>query len=136
MMPQNVPLIDIHLARERLRLGDVDGSIELARTARAEYLRSGDFMWFGVACANLTESLLIRGTEADLSEARDVMNGLAAAPTEPGVIVYQIWLLRLRALLAQSEGDDAVYRDYRDRYRQMADDLGFEGHQKWAAEMA
>ena len=123
------------MARERLRRGDIDGSIELARTARAEYLRSGDFMWFGVACATLTESLLHRGTAEDLSEAKEVTRGLAACPTEPGVIVYEIWLLRLRALLAQAEGDDVTYRDYRDRYRQMANDLGFEGHMQWAAEM-
>jgi adenylate cyclase len=135
MMPQNVPLIDIHLARERVRLGDVDGSIELARTARAEYLRSGDFMWFGVVCATLTESLLYRGTAADLSEAKEVINRLAAVPTEPGVIVYEIWLLRMRALLAQAERDDTTYRDHRDRYRKMAADLGFEGHMAWAAEM-
>ena len=49
-------------------------------------------------------------------------------PTEPGVVVHEIWLLRLRALLAQADGDDAGYRDYRDRYRTMATDLGFEGH--------
>ena len=39
-----------------------------------------------------------------------------------------IWLLRLRALLARAHGDDAAYRDYRDRYRAMATSLGFEGH--------
>ncbi len=92
-------------------------------------------MWFGVVCATLTESLLNRGTAADLSEARIVINGLADVHTEPGVIVYEIWLLRLRALLAQAEGDEATYRDHRDRYRKMADDLGFEGHMQWAAEM-
>ena len=85
--------------------------------------------------ATLTESLLYRGTAADLSEAKEVTNRLAAVPTEPGVIVYEIWLLRMRALLAQAEGDDTTYRDYRDRYRKMANDLGFEGHMAWAAEM-
>jgi zinc-ribbon domain len=35
---------------------------------------------------------------------------------------------RLGALLAQAHGDDAAYRDYRDRYRAMATSLGFEGH--------
>ncbi len=55
--------------------------------------------------------------------------------TEPGVVINEIWLLRLRALLAKAEGDEATYRDYRDRYRQMANDLGFEGHMQWAAEM-
>ena len=38
--------------------------------------------------------------------------------------------------LAHVEGDDVPYRDYRDRYRKMANDLGFERHMQWAAEMA
>jgi hypothetical protein len=32
-------------------------------------------------------------------------------------------------------GDEASYRDYRDRYRAMATSLGFEGHIKWAEAM-
>jgi adenylate cyclase len=28
-----------------------------------------------------------------------------------------------------------AYRDYRDRYRAMATELGFEGHMKWAEAM-
>ena len=46
-----------------------------------------------------------------------------------------IWLLRLHALLAQALGDESAYRDYRDRYRAMATELGFEGHMKWAEAM-
>jgi hypothetical protein len=46
-----------------------------------------------------------------------------------------IWLLRLRALLARARGDDTTYRDYRDRYRDMATSLGFEGHIAWAEAM-
>ena len=42
---------------------------------------------------------------------------------------------RSRALLARVHGDEARYRDYRDRYRAMARSLGFEGHMKWAEEM-
>ena len=45
------------------------------------------------------------------------------------------WLLRLRALLARAHGDDTGYRDYRDRYRDMAKTLGFEGHIAWAEAM-
>ena len=60
---------------------------------------------------------------------------LEAVPTEPGVVLNEIWLLRMRALLAQAEGDDDAYRDHRDRYRKMANDLGFEGHMAWSAEM-
>ncbi len=39
------------------------------------------------------------------------------------------------ALLAEAHGDEAAYRDYRDRYRDMATSLGFEGHMKWAEAM-
>ena len=44
--------------------------------------------------------------------------------------------LRLEALLAQAQGDDAAYREYRGLYRKIASDLGFEGHIRWAEEMA
>ena len=47
----------------------------------------------------------------------------------------EIWLLRLRALLARVHCDDTAYRDYRDRYRDMAKTLGFEGHIAWAGAM-
>jgi adenylate cyclase len=135
MIAQNMPVIDLHLAREKARRGDFDGAIELARNAFDDYLQTGDFMWFGAVSAILAESLLQRGSDGDIRDARDVIATLAAVPTEPGCIVYDIWLLRLRALLARAEGDESTYRGYRNRYRTMANDLGFEGHMKWSAEM-
>ena len=36
---------------------------------------------------------------------------------------------------ARADGDEAAYRDYRDRYRALATSLGFEGHMKWAEAM-
>jgi hypothetical protein len=50
-------------------------------------------------------------------------------------VIREIWLLRLQALLERARGDDAAYRDYRDRYRDMAKTLGFEGHIAWAEAM-
>ena len=50
-------------------------------------------------------------------------------------MVREIWLLRLQVLLARAHGDDARYREYRDRYRDMAKTLGFEGHIAWAEAM-
>jgi len=49
--------------------------------------------------------------------------------------IREIWLLRLRALLAQARGDAVAYADLRDRYRDMATTLGFEGHMAWAEAM-
>ena len=50
-------------------------------------------------------------------------------------MVGDIWLLRLRALLARAQGDEKAYRQLRDRYRDTAKTLGFEGHIAWAEAM-
>ena len=42
-------------------------------------------------------------------------------------MLYEIALLRLRAL-ARASGDEHEYRQYRDRYRTMANEIDFEGH--------
>ena len=83
----------------------------------------------------LVEALLRRGTDTDLQDAQTAIEQLAAVPTEPGFVIHDLCLLRLRALLAQARGDDTTYREYRDRYRDMARTLGFEGHIAWAEEM-
>jgi hypothetical protein len=46
-----------------------------------------------------------------------------------------IWLLRLHALLARAHGDAAAYAHLRDRYRDMARTLDYEGHIDWADAM-
>jgi len=56
-------------------------------------------------------------------------------PTDPGFVLHEISLQRLRALLARARGDEAAYRAYRNSYRAMATSLGFEGHIKWAEAM-
>jgi adenylate cyclase len=83
----------------------------------------------------LVESLLRRGADADLQEAHAAVDRLAAVPTDHRFVLHEIWLQRLRALLARAHGDEAAYREYRDRYRAMATSLGFEGHMKWAEAM-
>jgi hypothetical protein len=80
----------------------------------------------------LVELLLDRGAAADAAEARAAIERLAAAPADEGLVIREIWLFRLRALLARGHGDDTAYRDYRDRYRELATSLGYEGHMKWA----
>ena len=90
----------------------------------------------GPATTVLVESLLRRGTDADLHDAQAAIERLAAVPTDPGFVLNKIWLLRLRALLARPHGDAAAYADFRDRYRDMARTLGFEGHIAWAEAMS
>ena len=60
---------------------------------------------------------------------------LAGVPTDPGFALNETPLLRMRALLAHASGDEAAYRDYRDRYRTLSTELGFEGHMAMAEAM-
>ena len=123
-----VPIIDLAIARERARTGDVDGAIELSRAVIDHTIASGEMLPCGPATTTLVESLLHRGTDADHQEAQAAIDRLAAIPTDPGFVMHELPLLRLRALLARAHGDEAAYLDYRDRYRDMATTLGFEGH--------
>ena len=70
-----------------------------------------------------------------MAEAEAAIERLAGAPADEGLAIREVWLLRLRALLARAYGDEAAYRDYRDRYRAMAKKLGFAGHMAWAEAM-
>ena len=130
-----VPIVDIHLAQERTRIGDLDGAIGLSRTVVDELFNSGGSVWIALATAALVEALLRRGGDGDLADAQAAIDRLAAVPTDPGFVLHEIWLLRLRALLARAHGDETRYREDRDRYRDMAKTLGFEGHIEWAEEM-
>ena len=60
----------------------------------------------------LVQTLLDRGTDADVAEAEAAIERLAAAPAEEGLVIRDIWLLRLRALLSKAHGDDVAYRDF------------------------
>jgi hypothetical protein len=81
------------------------------------------------------ETLLDRGTESDVAEAGAAIERLATAPADEGVVIREIWLLRLQALVARAHGDVAANADLRDRYQDMAKSLGFEGHIAWAEAM-
>ena len=83
----------------------------------------------------LLETLLDRGTDADVAEAEAAIERLVGAPTDPGFALNAVWLQRLSALLARAHGDAAAYAHFRDRYHDMARTLGFEGHTAWAETM-
>jgi hypothetical protein len=106
------------------------------RAAVDHLFREGQLHAWGIpATGVLVETLLDRGTESDVAEAEAAIERLEAAQADEGLAIREIWLLRMRALLARAQGDETGYRDYRDRYRDMATSLGFEGHMKWAEAM-
>ena len=131
-----LPGIALYLARESARRGDDDEAIPRMRTALDDLVRQGQLLSSGILGTGvLVETLLDRGTAADVVEAEAAIERLAAAPADEGLVMRDIWLLRLRALLAQAHGDAATYADLRDRYRDMAKTLGYEGHIAWAEAM-
>jgi hypothetical protein len=106
------------------------------RAAVDHLFREGRLLAWGVAAPGvLVETLLDRGANADVAEAEAAIERLATASADEGLVIRDIWLLRLRALLARARGDDAAYADFRDRYRDMAKTLGFEGHIAWVEAM-
>jgi hypothetical protein len=132
----DLPIVNVYSAREKARRGDRDEAIPLMRTAADHLFREGHLLAWGISATGvLVETLLDGGAESDLAEAEAAIERLAAAPTDDGLVIREIWLLRLRSLLAKAHGDEAAYRDFRDDYRDMATTLGFDGHMKWAEAM-
>ncbi len=133
--PFLVPVAELWVARERAGRGDRDAAIAVMRQAVNDLHRAGR-PYFGVwGTGVLVETLVERGAEGDLAEAQEAIDWLVNLSADDGSAMRDIWLLRVRALLSRAHGDDAAYRDLVDRYRDMAESLGFEGHMHWAEAM-
>jgi hypothetical protein len=131
-----LPIVNVYAARESARREDRDEAVALIRAAAEHLFRNGQPLTYGIPTTGvLVETLLDRGADGDVVEAEAAIERLGAAPAEEGLVIREIWLLRLRALLARARGDATAYADFRDRYRALATSLGFEGHIAWADEM-
>jgi class 3 adenylate cyclase len=130
-----LPALDLHAAREDALNGNVEGALPAMRAAIDALFNNGQLTYCTWAISVLVVALLERGTEGDVAEGEAAIERLAAAPIDD-LVVRDVTLLRLWALLAQARGDESAYRDYRDRYRAMANQFGFEGHMAWAEAMA
>ncbi|GFG69755.1 ATP-binding protein [Mycolicibacter senuensis] len=130
------PITLVLLARERARHGEREHALPLIRTIADQLVRGGQLLGWGFHATNvLVETLLEGATATDLAEAEAAIELLATAPAEENLAIRDIWLLRLQALLARARDNTAQYADFRDRYRGMAETLGFEGHLAWAEAM-
>jgi hypothetical protein len=106
------------------------------RAAVDHLFREGRLLVWGIpATGVLVETPLDCGADGDVAEAEAAITRLADAPADEGLAAREIWLLRLRALLAEAQGDAAAYAHLRDRYRDVARILGFEGRIAWAEAM-
>ncbi len=128
-----ITLIDMYDAHLTATRGNPDAAVPPLRAA-AQQLFERRLPGCRVATEFLVQALLARGARADVLEAQTALDRFAASPAG-ALATGTILLLRLRALVAKADGDQTGYRDYRDRYREMARTLGFEGHIAWAEAM-
>ena len=123
-------MIEAYTAWEQARRGDLDGAVAALRAAVDDLFQAGQFAWSIPPTSVFVETLLTRGGEADLQEAQTAIARLAAAPTD--VVDREIWVLRLRALLAGARGDEVAHRDLLQQHRAMATSLLWVGHMAMA----
>jgi class 3 adenylate cyclase len=123
-----VAIIDVEIAAESARIGDVDGAIRSAGRVLDDLERSGGALYRGAATTVLVTSLIQRRAEGDLARAQEAIDRLASTPTDDGSVIYELPLLRMQASLAAAVGDGGLYRRRADQHRSRAQSLGFEGH--------
>ena len=88
-----------------------------------------------MAAEALVETLLERRREGDLAEAEAAIDRMEDPPVDFRWAARDIAVLRLRALLSQSRGEEAAYRIWRSAIKAMATSLGYQGHMHWADAM-
>ena len=130
-----LPIVDIQVAKEKARTGDLDGAVAMARAVLEDEFNTGEMIYRGASASVLVESLLKRAGAGDIEQAQAVIDRLAAVPTEAGFVLNEIPLLRLRALIARERDDGAGYREWADRYQARAASCGFQGHMAMADQM-
>lgn len=129
-----VPTLELYIARTTAD-DDIDRAIQQTRAALEELYGWGNFANCDGGTRFLVQLLLARGTENDLLEAEAAIHRLVGTLAGSEWVTRGLFVLQLRALLARARGDDIGYREHRDRYRAMANELGFEGDMQWAREM-
>ena len=123
-----LPIVDIEMAKQKVRDGDLDGAIDTSQTVLDSEFDTGEMIYRGSSASVLVESLLRRDDVGDLDRAKATMDRLSCVPTDPGFVLYEIPLLRLQALVAQHRGDRIAYRQWIERYREKSASCGFAGH--------
>jgi class 3 adenylate cyclase/tetratricopeptide (TPR) repeat protein len=129
-----MPLADVYAARDQARRGDFERALPLIRAAIEVFLRRTQVPWAIAATHVLVETLLGRGDQRDVLEARDVIDRLTAA-MDGSFVLGEVILLRMRLMLSRACGDDGDFPGLFDRYRRLANELDLRGHMAMADAM-
>ena len=128
-------IVNVFVANEKLRTNDLDDAVEMLRaTVENEYANT-DMLRCGATTAALVQALLRRADPPTFGKRKRPSIGFRPCRPDPHLSCH-LWLLPMRAAQARARGDGSLaYHDYRDRYRNMAKSLGFQGHIAWAEAM-
>ena len=86
-------MAEIQIAEMTAVYGDVQQAIEDARSIVNQLVENDEGFMRAAATAVLVQSLIQRGSDADLVDAADEIERLAAIPTDPGFVLNEIQLL-------------------------------------------
>ena len=95
------------IAREMFVTGDPDGALPMIRKAVETLFDTGQWAYRSATAGVLVDTLLARGEKGDIGEADRVIQRLAIGPGE-APLYREVWLLRLRALVARARGEEFV----------------------------
>jgi adenylate cyclase len=127
----HIPVMNAWIGRATCKQGDRQGGIALLRPAIDQIFEQGQFGYY-VAASPFLVTELLGGTPDELHEAASEFDRLASVQVLRGYAIYEVTLLRLRALLAQARGDEVAHREFAAHYLKQAEELGFELHIAWA----
>jgi adenylate cyclase len=121
-------MTDIELARDFAMKDELDRAIDVSESVLRDQSGTGEMIFRGPATTVLVEALLRRSSSADLDTAQRAVDVLEAVPTDPGFVLHELPILRLRALLAREVRDEATYQRFVARFREKALAADFEGY--------
>ena len=111
-------------AREKAALGDPTSAVQQLRIITDEVFKTRHLSNADGAAEALVGPLLERGCDGDLAEAEAAIDRMESLPVDFRWAARDIAVLRLRALLSQSRGEEAAHQDLAQRYRS-------DGHITW-----
>ncbi len=108
-----VALVDVEVAKEKVRGRDLTGAISLARPAVNGFFEAGDAIWAAYGTNVLVDALLQRGKPADLEDAKVAVERLVDLPIEPGIVALSDHGhgVRFRGPYAMGRGDAVTARE-------------------------
>ncbi len=122
-----VPVVDARLAELMIESGNLE-TVEKLRASVRDVFDCGMYAFAPWATDVLAEALLDIDATGNAAEVESVLERLATVTVLDGTVYRELVLLKSRALLAGARGDEAEYRDFAARYRDIATLHGFQGH--------